>query len=244
MAKQSQNMLADSAPMLAYLARMKDIADQQTQLAQLEALIASKQTEITEANAQIPDISHLTAQRQDLLADLAMGKTSEEEVAKLDSEIAVKTSARTEIASATKQIVDAAEHAIAGLGRRQEAIRQKIAELSEPKHIEWLIEEVLKLHAETLGAEYIKAANQVKELFMRLMAVDGFIKTHGRTNGIAPHCWMAMDITSFNLDACKPHELSVWPGNLFMSNILPAHYFEYATEAERSVLQAAGLDRV
>lgn len=244
MAKQSQNPLADSAPMLAYLAHMKDIADLQSQATQLEMLITSKQTEITEANARIPDISHLTAQRQDLLADLAMGKTTEAEVANLDSEIAVKISARTEIASATKQIVDAAEHAIAGLGRRQEAIHQKIAELSEPKRIEWLIEEVLKLHAETLGAEYMKAANQVKELFMRLMAVDGFIKTHGRTNGIAPHCWMAMDITSFNLDVCRPHELKIWPGNLFMSNAVPNISFQYATEAERDLLQAAGLDRV
>lgn len=241
MNKMTTMHLAESAPMVKYIAHREKIADLQAQAIQLEELIARKQTEIAEAKAGIPDVSHLTAQRQDLLADLALGKVSENEVAALNEEIATKTAERGRIASAAKHATEAAEHAIVGLSRRLEGVQQEIAALSELKLNQRLVAAVLKHHAEGLGAEYCKAAEQVDALYMRLMALSGLLMAQGLPVGIASHCAGSFEIPSFNLDSCKPYEMHNWAGNLFLANVRPAKDFQYATEEEREILHAAGL---
>ena len=234
--------LAESTSMAEYLAHRQKIAELRTQETQLAGLIESKRSEIGEANSRIPDISHLTEQRQDLLADLALGKTSTEEVAALDREIASRTAEYDQIVAEAKRIKDVAEHAISGLNRRLDGIQKEIAALSDVELNQRIVRAVLQDHAESLGEEYIKAANQTAALFMRLMALSGLLQAQGQRNGIAAHCSGAFEIPSFNLDACRPYEIKAWPGNLFLAQILPGAKFQQTTEAEREILSAAGLE--
>lgn len=233
--------LSASEPMLAYLEYRQKIADGEAQITQLEGLIASKQQESAEAQAKIPDLSHLTTQRQELHADLAMGKATEDQVAVLDQEIATKQAERTQIASSAKQIIDAAEHAIAGLQRRLDSTRAEINALENIKVKQRLVSAVLKHHAETLGVEYVKAAQQVNALYMRLMALSGMYQSNGYPQGLASHCVGAYEIPSFKLEACQPHDMKNWPGNLFLGQIYTPQMYLWATDEEREFLHAAGL---
>ena len=233
--------LAESNSMAEYLAHQQQIAELRTQEITLVSLIESKRAEISEANSRIPDISQLTEQRQDLLADLALGKASAEQVSALDMEIKSRTAELNRIAAESKHIKDMAEHAICGLGRRLDSIQAEIAALSDEKLNQRLIQAVLRVHAESLGEDYVKAANQTAALYMRLMPLSGLLQTHGEKNGIAAHCSGAFEIPAFNLDACRPYEIRNWPGNLFLAQILTPGKFKEVTENEREILKAAGL---
>lgn len=236
--------LADCAPMELYLTNRKLRSELQAQAAQIQARISGLREEIATAQARIPDLSPLLARREDLLADLALGVEATAELAALDSEIDDKRAAHAQITAAAKETVEASEQTIAGLQRRLVAIEQELSARSDKKHEERLVVAVLKHHAETLGEEYLQAATQLKGLFMRLMALHSLTRQHGASGGIAAHCYGDFAIPSFNLDACRPHEMRAWPGNLFLANILLSSTLEGAMVAEREMLQLAGLDCV
>lgn len=236
--------LAQSGPMAAFLAARNKMADLRSQEQQLVSLIEGKHQEIADAKATIPDLSHLTSQRQELLADLAMGKATDDQVATMDREIAAQKTDSSKIASQAKTIIEAAEQAVAGLNRRLDSVRQEITALADVELNQRLVSAVLKYHAETLGEEYVKAAAQVNALYMRLMALHYLFQAQGHPTGFASHCAREFEIPSFNLESCKPHEVYNWPGNLFLGNIKTPLNFSNARDDECDLLRAAGLDCV
>lgn len=242
MKKSTENYsLENSAHVLSYRAHQERAANLQTQLNQLSQLIQGKSDEVAAAKANIIDISHLAVEREDLLADIALGKAGPNELCALDEKIAEQRKQQQSIAAKADEVSQAAEQVIAGLRRKIAPIESELQAMAETESR--LLSKVVIEYAESLGAEYAEKAMELKELFFRLMGVDGLLRNSGiRKAGISSHTVAGMCIPAFNLATVAPHEMRAWPGNLCYFPTFPTSDVSQAGEQEKLRLMAAGIE--
>ncbi len=233
--------LETSQQVAEYRAHLERSANLRSQRDQLKQLIQGKNNEIAEAGTNIPDISHLSIEREDMLADIALGKANTGDLAALDEKIGGIRNEHQAIAASAKESILAAEQVIAGLQRRIAPIESELQAVAATENS--LLSKVVIEYAESLGAEYAEAALRLKELFFRLMAMDGIIRDAGiRKMGISAHTAAAMCIPTFNLQAVTPHEMRTWPGNICYFPSFPTSEISQAYEHEMRHLLAAGIE--
>lgn len=233
--------LPNCPEMAAYRVHREKLAALRTQKAQIENLMIRTEAAAAEARAKVPDLSHFTARREELLTDLALGKASQSDLQTLDHEISALQQERATILDQARQSIEDSEQTLLGLRRRLGVVDQEIAD--ELQSEEPLVSRVLLRHAEDLGEDYARAALELKAAFLRLLGIDRLLRNHGHKQSI--YSYSAVDsftIPSFYLDCCRAVELPNWPGEIFKASIgLPEACAE-AAAAEHKVLQDKGLD--
>lgn len=232
----------DSPEMAAYRAHRQRLAELRAQETRIENLMVSTEAVSVEARAKVPDLSHFTALREELLTDLVLGKASQSDLETMDHEISERQQERDLILAQAKQSIEDSEQTILGLRRRLGVVVQDIAkELQSEEH---LITRVLLRHAEDLGEDYVRAARDLKAVFLRLLGINGVLMWNGRKQNIYSS-YLSIDsfkIPSFNLDSCRAAEHPNWPGELFKASLGLSEAVAQAATAERKVLCDQGLD--
>jgi len=218
--------IENSPELTALLNHQQAITYVKTQLTQLdEAIVAQK-----EAGAQLRDreklIGDLRVEREDILADIAMGNDKAMELQKLDARLA------EQVASLAKKGSQAAVgETIAGLERKRVAMDAKLQDL-QAQHGRFQ-RALVKEQAETLGAEYAELALRLAGLYGRLTALNHIWVG---LNGISykPH-GASLNIPALSLDAVAPHAMKYRPHAIAL---------EFGTHGEVVGLIAAEKDRL
>lgn len=224
--------IENSPELTALLNHQQAIAYVKTQLTQLdEAIVAQK-----EAGAQLRDreklIADLRVEREDILADIAMGHDKAKELQKLDARLAEQ-----EASLAKKGSQAAVGETIAGLERKRVALDAKLQDLQAP--LGRLRRALVKEQAETLGGEYAELALKLANIYGRLTALNNIWVG---LNGISFKANNAsLSIPALNLDAVAPHAMQ------FRPHLLATEFGTHAEivpliGAEKDSLRAAGIE--
>lgn len=219
----------------------EDIAAVDQKVTELQRSISEQELIIKQAEAGIiaSDSDSLVRNRQNLLADIALGKASQEDLNQLDKKIAETNKATADSHTNAKATIEPARQTIIGLQRRLDEATGKLNALKEKKNE--VIFHYLMNRAEMLGEEYINLAKKLVSKFSELVALD-------RIMGY-PHRLVRADFNSeifiplFSLSAFKGIEHPNYPGHMREAkNALNESLIIQAVESERSRIKALGIE--
>lgn len=145
-------------------------------VAEIQAVIDSQGKLIAASRAAIPKQIDRQQERHNLMADIALRNASEEDLKKLDADIAKDNKA---IATAEKEaspLIENGKATISGLERKLAAAQETLniieSRSSEVAHRYFIGE------AEIAAVQYVNYALHMKELYLRLLGLDLIINKH------------------------------------------------------------------
>lgn len=197
----SKDPQTESAELQAALQNQQAIAAARTSVAQLEDAIQHQQAQAQRLQEEADALAVPQAQREDLLADIATGQDKAAELAALDKRLEQHKSA---VAAAQGERAAIAQ-TVAGLTRRLERSQGELTALQEvrPK----LIRALLRERAETLGAAYVLAAQQLSSLYLQINGLGTALLNHGATQHIRSHA--SLKIPAFSLESVQPYAMQL-----------------------------------
>lgn len=142
----------------------------------IQATIDSQNQTIAEVKAAIPQCTNRQQERHDLLADIAMGSASEEDLQKLDAAI---NKEKEQVIVAEKKaapLIENAKATVSGLERKLAAAKEAL-QMIESKSNE-VAHRYYRGEAEKAAAQYVNHALRLKELHIRLLGLDLIIHKH------------------------------------------------------------------
>lgn len=185
------------------LDHQKRLGEAQAAVDQLRGLLDEHEGNARQASEISDPLQDLMRQREELLAESALGKDCSEAIAKLDAEIAEKGQAFDgEIADREGRVQHATQTA-AGLRRR---LADAQAELDRLQAMTPEVkEQFLYSEVEAACGEYMKAAKVVSEKYLSLMARERIYRLHTGTSGRKFMTAAAEDLLlpTFRLKACE-----------------------------------------
>ncbi|MDH3997589.1 MAG: hypothetical protein OET90_02010 [Desulfuromonadales bacterium] len=176
-------------------------------VAGLKVAISEQEELIQQATASIPSLGDLPQQREDLLASIAIGEASEDDLSEIDQKIEEKELEVSQTSTEASQVISKAEQAIAGLKRKLSEAESELATLEDQSS--QVLSHYLVVRAEVEGAEYARLAEKLAEKYQRLIGLGTLLE------GCAEKSWDKRIITgpsrrvcipSFALDSCKGQE--------------------------------------
>lgn len=183
--------------------------DAQEKANQIAAMTDEQEKLIREVTENMPTQSTLYARREDVAADVALGKATEEDLAALDAQIAQEEQRTEQTRSELLAKGERAHQVIAGLRRRQaEAAREVVALKAMGTEVYSMF---LMTLAEEAGAQYMQYARNLIDLYGRLVAIDQALLNLKHPNGPRPQTGPVMladygarplDIPLLQLKAC------------------------------------------
>ena len=178
----------------------------------LEEAIANQSRILAECEECKTHLPALVEERENLMAEIAIGNGNKADVAKLDKAILTEKTRleHHEVSSATP-IFDA-KSALAGLRRKLETAKQELKELedSQPE----TLHRYLMSEAERLGREYVQAARMVIDKHRRLVVIEQLMTARNRAHVIQAGRGACLTFPLFRLQACEGLENSSYPGQL------------------------------
>jgi len=132
----------------------------------IQALISGN-IAVRDSSPPAPDF---TREREDLLAEIALGNAHPSDLEALDKRIADAMAEAKKTAQRLKPGIDDAKHSINGLGRKLEEAQAEYEEL-KGKRKDFILA-YLESEAEKSGVEYIRLASDLMERYKRLLAID------------------------------------------------------------------------
>ena len=215
-----------------------DLAEAERQVSHLLNLIEQQQGIIDEANAGIPPSSDYRQTREDLLADIAVGKASDEDLIRLEEKIRIESEAVTEAKGKAMPIIEPAQQTIAGLQRRLESEKKELETLRGEKGE--IVFQFLMAQAEQVGEEYLSLALQLIDKFKRLRAIDSIFN---RSSHLSLINYGEFFIPTLNLKACQRVEHNNRPGNFYEVTLaLDRKESQAAAEAEKKRYADMGIE--
>jgi hypothetical protein len=179
------------------LAYQEEKAKAEGAVASLEESIRQQEAVIETAMASVPVAPDFARQREDLLAEVAIGGATEADLQELDREAAGATDAVNKAKADAQEIIAPARQTISGL-RRKLATAQD--ELSTIKAIgPDVMNQYFRSEAERLGSEYVALALQLIDRYEKLLAYDKMLGHPSQLRTI--RCGDIM-LPTFRLKAC------------------------------------------
>lgn len=160
---------ANSQPLEAVLEYQRALDEARGEVSRLEAAIRAQKDGAEKLQREVPDLSDLDADREVLLARIALGDASREELRALDEK---QEEARVNAAT-LKVRADLSERefaqALSGLDKRLDAARQHLANLQrqEKKLVSALIHE----RRTQVYGEFLQAAAAARDAYLLLMGL-------------------------------------------------------------------------
>lgn len=207
----------------------------------LEGAIATQRQAIQEVNSFTTNLPQLLQQREDLLADIAVGDSSKEALAPLNAQIESEQKAMDKHTATAAKVVPEAKATIAGLERKLEATRSELADLKGETRDHVNI--FLMVEAERIGKEYADAAMIVADKHRTLFAFNNLLRAYGASCGLMPVYSHELMLPLFNLEAHKGLDNPTWPGQL--GEVIKTKYDGKANDsalcAEKERIEALGV---
>lgn len=222
------NLSTGQSPELdALLAHQRTISEKAAGIASIKAKIKEIEGEALKLDAAMPNVEALETERTEVLAAIAIGERSENDLEEIDARIA----ATCESSHPDCMSLGRAKETVAGLQRRVETETAALRELQSKSTM--IVRRYLLAEAEAAGAEYAAAAVTMVAYYKRLNALDSLLADRGhrpRLHCLGPH----LHVPSFELESCKVY------GNIRTSNVL---YEQPHFHSERLAWHAAELQR-
>lgn len=175
----TQIIACDSAVSLAtVLAHQNTIAPTQSELTQLQQLIADQQRVIAETSDHKNTVAPLIGHREELLADIALGADKAAELAQLDRKIEVLQKEQDNSLALNQKTIAHARQTISGLDRRQASVQEKLNQLNRltPKILDLFV----MTKAMQTADEFAALADQLVKKMLELLALDALVADFGQ----------------------------------------------------------------
>ena len=220
----------------------EDVRQVAQNLQNLEEAITRQSNILVEAESCDSALPSLPEQRENLMAEIAIGKGDKSKVAELDRGIAAEIQRLDDRKASSAQSVSDAKSALAGLHRKLETAKKEQDELENARP------EILHLYlmseAEQIGKEYVQAARVVIDKHRQLVVIEQLMTARNRAHVIQAGRGATLTFPHFNLQACKGLEISSYPGQLAEA---PNSYrdpvaFDAATRKETERIKALGVE--
>ena len=206
----------------------------------LQEAIAAQRQIISEAKASIVPVQDQSAQRAEILANIAIGEAGQKDLDELDS--VAEGQRKTHEASRAKAepIISKAAQTITGLEAKLAALGQKIEWYERETPL--ILEQYLMTEINRIGARYVSNAHAVKEDFLRLSVLESMLNraTGGNQSIIQFNLALPLpQLDDFRDQGWKDH-----PDLLFHTQYVGTSHETYKAtlKAERERLSGAGLE--
>jgi hypothetical protein len=222
----------------AVLEHQKAVSQISSSIFAIDTLITARRNDISQANAAIPDISHLARERENILADIAIGQKTDEDLAEFDQRSEAEKEEYRTAKTRAQRVIHDSEQAISGLNRKVSEAIEKRADLQSKEKA--LIKALLLEEAEVACASYVEAAQVVKEQYVKLVALDSLLQHNGGPS-IYQHR-TDISLPSFNLKQCDDVRHKNWTNILFATFLMNASDgFQQATQSMLEEIRSAGV---
>jgi uncharacterized coiled-coil protein SlyX len=205
----------NSTSLQAVLENQKAIVKVEGTIAVLEQAINTQESVIAEATATVKVPESLVQKREDLLAEISVGNAASDELTKLDAEIDRQNEIHGETSAKAEQVITPARQTVAGLRRKLGQAEAELKALTEERGS--LRQALYRDEAEKAGADYVRVANELHALLMRLIGFNELIE--GRNVlGISTERYAipTMRLKAFEDEQkCGPFKECMFHGDLF-----------------------------
>jgi hypothetical protein len=189
---------------------------------------------IAKASPEKRDMSSLNTQREQCLADIALGNASEEDLLKIDEEISQqKETIRKEAEEAIK-VINPAQATIAGLKQKLTAAEEHLTRLKTEGRA--LLIAFFESEAEKEGKQYIRDAVKLSRSFKRMVAINGLIERYsvdGSQKSILFDTWDEILLPGFRLGSFTNNNFRGNAREIIFS--LPDHFNADEMDAEEEI---------
>ncbi|MDO9142179.1 MAG: hypothetical protein Q7U38_17820 [Methylobacter sp.] len=180
------------------LEHQKAIETAQAELDKYQSLIDQQESKIAGAAAKECKVTPLISKREELMADIALGKTPAENLAKLDNEIDRTRKAQEAEQTSNANIITDAKNTIAGLERRAQTVKYRIRDLNDrtPIFFDFVLMDMAKKSRE----DYERIIQELGRKLIELRALDTIISTSGKRveTELFPGDWWFYQIPNMN----------------------------------------------
>ncbi|GFO61176.1 hypothetical protein GMST_35010 [Geomonas silvestris] len=188
-----------------FSASLAEVKDHQMMVASSTIRVNALEKAIQEQSQMIsqnsgPNLEEISQRRESLLADAAMGIDVAEQLGEVEREIQLQEMDRS---LCSKRVADA-DQCIKGLSLKLESEKATLTDLKQTGQA--LLLHFLKAEAESAGAEFVKAGQELKEGYMRLLGLDALINKLApgqKVLGFYPRC---PEVPVFDLKAFAGQE--------------------------------------
>ncbi|MDD2468714.1 MAG: hypothetical protein PHI97_32470 [Desulfobulbus sp.] len=196
---------------------IKDLLQLQTTFNELSQKIEHLEGVVDEERCNAEDgegnnhtLAQLNKEKEDLLASVACGESSDEKrLAVISQEI----SKEEELHDNHVNALITSSQKIAGLRRKIEQVEQDLA-VAKQNYLDGLAM-FLNQELEKAGGEYVKAAGVLAGSYSKVIAVSTILEKSGAPKNVYGPYTRTFRIPSFLLDTCISHDLPNMPGMLF-----------------------------
>lgn len=224
-----------SSELLAMLQHQGAIAEAQAVVGQLHQAIAVQQEKAAQLSAKADSVAQLEVLREDLLADIATG--AQGKAAALEVLASRLEKQKKELSEQGTQA--AIVQTLAGLNRKLERAQGELQSLQAQRRL--LLLRVLRTQAEALGGEYVAAAQQLKALHDRLVALGKMLHDLGYVPSLFIRSGGDLVVPAFRLESVEPHVDFINP-NMLISREHDSRHLGPRIEREKTSLRALGVE--
>lgn len=229
-------------PVVAHVLWMQsDLQERLKVVKRLQDAISSREAEIAESRAKVPDLSHRGAEREDLAASVAIGEAPESALRDLDALIAAERKEAGELKARADEIAADASQVISGLHRKLQVENAALAEAQG--EMARAQRAMVRSEAELACQHYVETATAYAGAFLRMHGLVNLLTSLGEKHNLQGLRTGDLILPSFGFEACRAKENPGWPGvmyNFQFEALRPGFIASLAT-AERSRFEAAGV---
>lgn len=207
-------------------------------VASIQAAIDSQNQIIAETKAAIPKAVSRQQERNNILADIALGSACEDDLNEIDAAIANDKAIVAEAEKQAAPLIDVAQETVSGLARKLAAANEALS-LLESKSVE-VARRYFMGQAEIAAAQYVHHALSLKALHIKLFGLNLSLKKRGGKD-VVGYSSGNIHIPKFNLPQfdgleCLP---SNEPGVILNGAFLQyGDYFQQAANKEEAMFDA------
>lgn len=222
---------------LEVLAHKKQIDSAKGEIARIQSAILGRQECIAEASASIPVMPDRKQERSGVMADIALGHATRDDLAAIDEKIANETALTNAATEQVSQVISDNQATLDGLLKKLEIAQSKLVEIDSRTN--QVAERYFMGIADIASAQYLSHASAMKELYLKLNGLGISINKYGVKRTI--NRGHALMIPKFNLSGFDgvvgfpPNEpRMIVDGNFFMYG----DFFQQAANKEEAILAA------
>jgi cell division protein FtsL len=217
------------------------IGNTETKIASLNSAIAAQRKLIADAQATIPAIPARSAERENLIADIALGQATAEDLKTLDAQIAKEQRAYDDAKKKVAADINTGEAAIAGLERKLQDAQADLDTLNDASTA--IMQQYVRGEAETVAQDYVDAALRLKDAYLRLRGLNAVLSGYGGRSfiGIGAD---RLYISGFALPQFDGviDKNATWPGTIFSAEWAAyGNTFSDACAAEKDRMKKLGM---
>jgi DNA repair exonuclease SbcCD ATPase subunit len=222
---------------LEVLRYQKTLAAAEQKVDNLVEAIQKQEEVIEQTQRSLGPVPSYAQKREDLLAEIAVGKATESDLKKLDKEIEANLQKYEKEQDSASQITGTAQETIEGLNRKLATAKAELSVIKTKKSD--VLNQFLKSEAERVGEEYATLTAKLVERFEQLVALDNML---GQSAKLRVNGYDRFLIPIFNVKACQEQGHHNHPGQFWsVRNAFDFKRSALVEQAEQDRLENLGV---